>query len=77
MMSSISLYAVYELKGEGLDGEMRYFRKPWFMTTLMFMGMSLCLPLAYLEERSQASSPPPDAANSASEPLLAEGRAQV
>lgn len=68
--------AVYELQGEGLDGETRYFRKPWFMTMLMFMGMSLCLPLAYLEERAEASAPPADAAAGASEPLLEDGPAQ-
>ena len=70
------LRAVYELQGEGLDGEIRYFRKPWFMTTLMFMGMSLCLPLAYLEQRSEASAPNADPAAGASEPLLEEQGAQ-
>lgn len=50
------LFAVYELEGEGIDGRQQYFRKPWFMTTLMFLGMSLCLPLAYLEERLDAGA---------------------
>jgi hypothetical protein len=71
------LPAVYELKGEGLDGETRYFRKPWFMTMLMFMGMSLCLPLAYLEERASANSALPEASGNATEPLLTDGSAQT
>ena len=29
---------------------MKVFAKPWAMTTVMFLGMSICLPLAYLEE---------------------------
>lgn len=47
---------MYELEGEGIGGEKQFFRKPWFMTTLMFLGMSLCLPLAYLEERIDAGA---------------------
>eukprot|EP00198_Chlamydomonas_reinhardtii_P009570 XP_001698907.1 predicted protein [Chlamydomonas reinhardtii] len=43
--------SVYELKSVGKDGEEKYFRKPWAMTTLMFLGMSFCLPLAYYQER--------------------------
>ena len=42
--------AVYELEGEGLDGQRKFFTKPWAMTTVMFLGMSFCLPLAYLEQ---------------------------
>mmetsp|Transcript_11982 Transcript_11982/g.33708 ORF Transcript_11982/g.33708 Transcript_11982/m.33708 type:complete len:439 (+) Transcript_11982:115-1431(+) len=47
-----SLFAkiVYEIQGEGLDGTVHHFHKPLFMTTLMFFGMSMCLPLAYLEK---------------------------
>ena len=44
------LRAVYELEGVGLDGHVKFFTKPWAMTTVMFLGMSFCLPLAYLEE---------------------------
>lgn len=29
---------MYELKSVGKDGEEKYFRKPWAMTTLMFLG---------------------------------------
>ena len=42
--------AVYELEGEGSDGQRKFFTKPWAMTTVMFLGMSFCLPLAYLEQ---------------------------
>jgi hypothetical protein len=44
------LLAVYELKGVGPDGTKKYFIKPWTMVTVMFLGMSLSLPLAYLEQ---------------------------
>jgi hypothetical protein len=30
--------AVYELTGEGLDGQEKLFQKPWAMTTVMFIG---------------------------------------
>lgn len=44
------LLPVYELKGVGPDGTEKYFIKPWTMVTVMFLGMSLSLPLAYLEQ---------------------------
>lgn len=62
---------MYELQGEGIDGEDRYFRKPWFMTTLMFLGMSMCLPLAYLEERLDAAAANANGNGASDEPLLA------
>ncbi|KAG2447436.1 hypothetical protein HYH02_007761 [Chlamydomonas schloesseri] len=49
--TSLLAKIVYELKSVGKDGEEKYFRKPWAMTTLMFLGMSFCLPLAYYQER--------------------------
>ena len=42
--------AAYELEGVGRDGNIKTFAKPWAMTTVMFLGMSICLPLAYFEE---------------------------
>eukprot|EP00892_Ulva_mutabilis_P009770 jgi/Ulvmu1/7165/UM034_0073.1 len=69
-LTSLFSKIVYELQGIGLDGELHYFRKPWFMTTLMFVGMSLCLPLAYLEERVAAQS---NGNGVADEPLLTDG----
>ena len=63
--------AVYELEGEGLDHRHKYFTKPWAMTTVMFLGMSFCLPLAYLEQwRARKGKLTP-----AEEPLL--GNADV
>lgn len=44
------MLAAYELEGEGLDGHQKFFRKPWAMATIMFLGMSFCLPFAYIEE---------------------------
>lgn len=42
--------AVYELQGTGADGSTKYFHKPWAMTTVMFMGMTFCLPLAFIQQ---------------------------
>lgn len=61
------------MQSTGSDGHERYFRKPWFMTTIMFVGMSFCLPLAYLEERSKKSQPA-EPASDGSEPLLPGGQ---
>jgi hypothetical protein len=65
--------AVYELDGVSLDGHRHFFRKPWFMTTIMFVGMSFCLPLAYLEERSKNKREAAAAADG-TEPLLTNGQ---
>eukprot|EP01025_Chloroclados_australasicus_P033081 TRINITY_DN3360_c0_g3_i2.p1 TRINITY_DN3360_c0_g3~~TRINITY_DN3360_c0_g3_i2.p1 ORF type:complete len:541 (+),score=49.39 TRINITY_DN3360_c0_g3_i2:204-1625(+) len=54
--TSLLAKIVYELQGEGISGEQKYFRKPWAMTTIMFIGMTLCLPLAYLEKKTQKQS---------------------
>lgn len=58
---------MYEVQSEGLDGDVKFFRKPWAMTTIMFMGMSLCLPLAFMEERQKTAAA---AAAASEEPLL-------
>ena len=52
---------------------MQYFTKPWAMTTVMFLGMSFCLPWAYWEEhkhKKQAKEALQAASNGAREPLL-------
>lgn len=49
-VTSLLAKIVYELEGVGRDGKNRLFTKPWAMTTLMFVGMSLCLPLAYWQQ---------------------------
>ena len=46
----LDAFAAYELEGEDSEGRIKPFEKPWCMTTVMFLGMSFCLPLAYLEE---------------------------
>ncbi|GAQ82300.1 hypothetical protein KFL_001070060 [Klebsormidium nitens] len=48
--TSLLAKIVYELRGEGSGGEAKYFVKPWTMVTVMFLGMSLSLPLAYMEQ---------------------------
>ncbi|KAK9842054.1 hypothetical protein WJX81_006450 [Elliptochloris bilobata] len=60
----------YDLEGPGRDGVVKYFRKPYRMVTLMFIGMPFCLPLSCLEQwqarRPAAAADPGDA----SKPLL-------
>ncbi|KAG1672841.1 hypothetical protein FOA52_004645 [Chlamydomonas sp. UWO 241] len=69
--TTTSLFAkiVYELKSVGSDGTEKYFHKPWAMTTIMFVGMSLCLPMALLSEKAKKKK----AAEDAEEPLLPAG----
>ncbi len=43
-------HIVYDLQAVGPDGEKQYFRKPWMMTLVMFVGMTFCLPLAKAKE---------------------------
>ena len=66
---------MYELQGPGIDGKNEYFTKPWAMTTVMFLGMSLCLPFAYwddLKRKAQRRSLREQAEKDAGhEPLLA------
>ncbi|GFR52029.1 hypothetical protein Agub_g14418 [Astrephomene gubernaculifera] len=62
--TSLLAKIVYELKSVGKDGEEKYFRKPWAMTSIMFLGMSMCLPLAYYQERRTKKRSP------AEDPLL-------
>eukprot|EP00877_Chromochloris_zofingiensis_P014883 jgi/Chrzof1/9649/Cz04g10280.t1 len=47
---------VYQLKGEGIDGSDKLFRKPWATTTLMFMSMVLCLPISFILERRKKAN---------------------
>ncbi|KAL7716734.1 Integral membrane protein [Entamoeba marina] len=34
---------IFSIKGEGLNGDIHYFEKPWFQTEMMFLGMFGCL----------------------------------
>lgn len=65
-----SLFAklVYELPSVGREGQQKLFEKPWAMTTVMFLGMSLMLPIAWLKERLRRAQRAK--AQGASEPLL-------
>lgn len=48
--------------------------QPWAMTTVMFVGMSFCLPLAfYLERKDRRRAKAAAGAGDAAEPLLPEG----
>jgi len=52
---------------------LQYFTKPWAMTTVMFLGMSFCLPWAYWEEhkhKKQAKEALQSANGDISDPLL-------
>ena len=42
--------AVYELDGPDRSGVTKLFRKPWMMTTIMFIGMSFCIPIGYIDD---------------------------
>lgn len=42
--------AAYELESVGTDGTLHHFEKPWALTATMFLGMALCLPVAYAEK---------------------------
>ena len=69
-------HAVYELRGPGKDGKEEYFTKPWAMTTVMFLGMTLCLPLAYWEDLKKAAARRrtcQQAEKDSTEPLLSNG----
>lgn len=64
---------MYELQGPDKNGHMQYFTKPWAMTTVMFLGMSFCLPWAYWEEykhKKQAKEALQAANGHITEPLL-------
>eukprot|EP00891_Asterochloris_glomerata_P001583 jgi/Astpho2/1583/Aster-07912 len=76
--TTTSLFAkiVYELKGPGRDGREEYFTKPWAMTTVMFLGMTLCLPLAYWDDLKKVAtrrSTHQQAEKDSTEPLLSNG----
>ncbi|PRW59396.1 Solute carrier family 35 member F6 isoform B [Chlorella sorokiniana] len=80
-LTSLFAKIVYELDGPGRDGAVKNFQKPWAMTTVMFVAMSFCLPLAFWTERRErrrATKAAAAAANGdAAEPLLGDGAAPV
>ncbi|CAK0787430.1 hypothetical protein CVIRNUC_010650 [Coccomyxa viridis] len=49
-ITSLLAKIVYELDGPDRSGVTKLFRKPWMMTTIMFIGMSFCIPIGYIEE---------------------------
>lgn len=55
-ITSLAAKIVYDLDGTGRVGETKNFEKPWAMATVMFIGMSFCLPLAYYIESKEAKS---------------------
>ena len=60
---------MYEVKCVGIDGDVRYFLKPWFMTATPFVGMIWCLPVAMLQDRRNRKRPAAGGTE-ASEPLI-------
>lgn len=72
-MLTLVCVTVYELDGPDLDGKTKLFRKPWAMTANMFIGMSFCIPLAYLEERRARKQAATEFNSDASAPLLNGG----
>lgn len=39
----VTTAAMFQIKSMGLEGDVHYFKKPWFETLAMFIGMFLCL----------------------------------
>lgn len=63
------LRAVYEVKCVGINGDVRYFLKPVFMTATPFVGMVWCLPVAMLHDYRKSKKGRSEA-DGASQPLL-------
>eukprot|EP00884_Botryococcus_braunii_P000695 jgi/Botrbrau1/10626/Bobra.154_1s0015.1 len=57
-MGSVLSKLVYQLQGESAEGDIRYFRKPWLTTSLMFVAMSFCLPLAWMVDWHKSKKHP-------------------
>jgi drug/metabolite transporter (DMT)-like permease len=53
-ISSLLAKIIYELHAPGADGYEKPFHKPWACTTMMFVGMTFCLPLSWVLDRYQA-----------------------
>mmetsp|Transcript_1788 Transcript_1788/g.5204 ORF Transcript_1788/g.5204 Transcript_1788/m.5204 type:complete len:487 (-) Transcript_1788:640-2100(-) len=77
--SSLLAKIIYELHAPGRDGHMKPFHKPWACTTMMFVGMTFCLPLSwaidFFQRRKAArkakhATPQLSDASDASAPLL-------
>ncbi|EIE22282.1 hypothetical protein COCSUDRAFT_42626 [Coccomyxa subellipsoidea C-169] len=70
-ISSILSKVVYQTEGEDLSGHVKFFKKPWASTALMFVAMVMCLPIAWgaslIESRRKKS-----AASSEHKPLLSD-----
>jgi drug/metabolite transporter (DMT)-like permease len=49
--NSLIAKLIYGFTSVGWRGTEHHFRKPWFQTTNMFVGMVLCLPIKYLTSR--------------------------
>eukprot|EP00668_Euglena_longa_P015164 GGOE01019216.1.p1 GENE.GGOE01019216.1~~GGOE01019216.1.p1 ORF type:complete len:430 (-),score=142.30 GGOE01019216.1:200-1465(-) len=47
--NSLIAKLIYGLQSSGIGGHVHYFRKPWFQTTNMFLGMILCMGLYHLK----------------------------
>lgn len=70
-LTSLYGYAVYQTEGEDLSGHVKFFKKPWASTALMFVAMVMCLPIAWvasLVESRQKKS----AVSSEHKPLLSD-----
>jgi drug/metabolite transporter (DMT)-like permease len=53
-VSSLLAKIIYELQAPGRDGHDKPFHKPWACTTMMFVGMTFCLPLSWCLDRGAA-----------------------
>lgn len=53
-VSSLLAKIIYELQAPGNDGVVKPFHKPWACTTMMFVGMTFCLPLSWVLSKFEA-----------------------
>jgi len=60
-LNTISMKLAFTLSGVGLSGQTKTFQKPWFMTIVMFVGMSfalVCEAIAKLKSRRKGAMEP-------------------
>lgn len=67
---SVSCPAVYQTEGEDFDGNVKYFKKPWASTALMFFAMVFCLPIAWIASAIERRRKRGVARDGKHEPLL-------
>jgi len=68
--NSLIAKLIYGIQAPGVNGHVHYFRKPWFQTTNMFLGMTLCMAMYYAKLWALAHAQRRRAKKSEGQPLL-------